>query len=827
MKRGFLLSSCTRRLAELTALVVLILTFCVPAAGASASVPLRDPLVPERAYFGALLNWGSDSAAGYAKRTGISAALYGQSVPMPMNSQEQVYLKAYFSQIAAEGAHALVTVEPRQPLVELDAAAAATFARQVADASAGFSGAIYLRFAPEMNAPWVAWGQQPAAYRAAFAAVASAVRPAVNNAAMVWAPAAGGDYPFREATTEPPGGASMRSLDTSGDGVWNGDDDAYAPYYPGDEFTDWAGLSIYHDPTNGGPAKNELPVEGGFAAELDPAASGPGENNFYRTYGEARGKPLMVETGAYYSPGSSGEAEADIKNRWSDQVITAMTDGKRPALRAMVWNETVEAREGGITIDWRVGHAAGLAAAFQAMIETSSLTVGPVTDRAQKVVPAVEAPREIAGTVLTGWAAWAAAGAALLAVVLLWAVSRRAMARAWAYDGSFDDRDARIDLMRGVAIVFVVVNHVGITSAFQLLTQETIGVVSGAELFVLLSGVVVGMVYGPRARKDLGEVVDRTSKRAGRLYATALTVALAIYALSLLPFVNATAVTTFTDQSDVGVTGAMGTTYDLYAGMEGLLQFPVPQGLIPALLLLQVGPWQFNVIGLYVILLLASPLILAALTRGFAWLVLTVSAVLYALGSIFHFRLLPSQFEDSFPLLVWQVLFVLGTIAGYYRHPLVEWFSHPRQRVFLGTCLLMAAGCAVFSWTGPYLTNDLDVRLDLLSEQSFGLLYDGFFDRTYLGPGRLVNVLVVGIAFYAFITAYWKPLDRALGWFLIPLGQATLYVFIMHVFVIMVTANIPALRQGNVWLNTAAYILLLGLLWTMVRARFLFRLIPR
>jgi fucose 4-O-acetylase-like acetyltransferase len=65
-----------------------------------------------------------------------------------------------------------------------------------------------------------------------------------------------------------------------------------------------------------------------------------------------------------------------------------------------------------------------------------------------------------------------------------------------------------------------------------------------------------------------------------------------------------------------------------------------------------------------------------------------------------------------------------------------------------------------------------------------------------------------------------------LGWFLIPLGRATLYVFIIHVVLIAVIANIPVLRQGDIWINTAAYALVLGLLWVMVRTRFLFRIIP-
>ena len=83
--------------------------------------------------------------------------------------------------------------------------------------------------------------------------------------------------------------------------------------------------------------------------------------------------------------------------------------------------------------------------------------------------------------------------------------------------------------------MFVVVNHLGMTSLFQLLTQEAVGFVSGAELFVLFSGLVVGMVYGPRVKDDFGTVVDLTSRRAGKLYVTALVVLVGVFLLSLLP----------------------------------------------------------------------------------------------------------------------------------------------------------------------------------------------------------------------------------------------------------------------------------------------------
>ncbi|MEQ7737820.1 OpgC domain-containing protein, partial [Escherichia coli] len=99
---------------------------------------------------------------------------------------------------------------------------------------------------------------------------------------------------------------------------------------------------------------------------------------------------------------------------------------------------------------------------------------------------------------LTGLAAWTVGAALLILLLALWQVPRRLnAATSWGYTDP-SSRDSRVDLLRGLAIVFVVVNHLGMTSLFQILTQEAVGFVSGAELFVLFSGLVVGMVYGPR-----------------------------------------------------------------------------------------------------------------------------------------------------------------------------------------------------------------------------------------------------------------------------------------------------------------------------------------
>ncbi len=435
------------------------------------------------------------------------------------------------------------------------------------------------------------------------------------------------------------------------------------------------------------------------------------------------------------------------------------------------------------------------------------------------VLLAVEAVGAVPdGTVLGGAAAWAAAAAVVVVGVGL--LLHGLLGRTTTHYPEAGARDVRIDMLRGVAIVFVVLNHVDLPSLFQLASQEAIGIVSGAELFVAMSGVIIGMVYRERlARTDLVEVTGALWKRAWKLYRTAIAVVLTVYLLTLVPGVDGRAVTTF----DLG----NGELSDTYPNIARLGDYPVPGYVIRDLLRLQLGPWQFNVMGLYVVLLLLSPLLLAALRRRLVLVVLGVSWGLYALNSLSPTRVLPSQFEDPFPLLTWQVLFVTGLVLGWYRAALLAWVRRPVGRVVLVAAVLAHLAVVVLAWTSGFLSNGYDVRLALLPVETFDALYAGWFQRTTLDLGRLVDVFLVLATLYALVTAYWRPLERALGWFLVPLGSASLYVFILHVPAALIVANIPNLGGSSVALGTLAQGVVLAVLWTMVHRRVLFRIIPR
>ena len=424
-----------------------------------------------------------------------------------------------------------------------------------------------------------------------------------------------------------------------------------------------------------------------------------------------------------------------------------------------------------------------------------------------------------AGLVLRGRSAWLVIGATTVPALALLTVGLTRRSR-WHYPDDAD-RDLRLDWLRGLAIVFVVLNHLNLPSLFQLVSQETIGPVSGAEMFVALSGVVLGMVYRERSRRwDMLSTAGALWSRAFVLYRTALAVVVGIFLLTLLPGVDGRVITTFTDQST-------GQIYGLYPNMERLLDYPVPGFVLRDILLLRVGPYQFNIMGLYVVLLAVTPLLVLALRRRLVAVLLGASWALYLVNQIHPTTWFGASFEGPFPLLSWQLLFVHGLAVGWYRTVLLGWVRRWWGRVVLALIVLAHLALVFFSLNNPYLSNSYDIRLDLLSQGEFLRIYQSAFERRLLGIGRVLDTALLLVTLYALLTALWKPLAAALGWFLVPLGQATLYVFVVHVFFALAVGNVPALGRADVLVGTATHAVVLALLWLMVKKRFLFRFVPR
>lgn len=798
-------------LALLTALLV-----AAPAVAATTEVPEGEPML------GVELDWTNDSGADFAERLGEEPALLGVVVHLPITGQSSVELGRVADEAAAAGQGLVVTVRPHTGLSDYSESTAADLAAMIGRATEPVEGPVLVRFGPQMNTPWVAWGMQPTDYVAAYRATARALDGAAPDALTVWSPQTRDGYPFAmddgspARTVEPTAGTDP-ALDTNADDTLGPLDDAYSPFYPGDDYVDWVGLSALYDPAVDEGQATPIP-EAGLAEDMLGAAEGVDPNGFYQRYAVDRDRPLLLATGAAYRPGGGPQA-SEVKAAWWDQVLGLRAQGY-DNLSAVLLRDLSSADADGRYIDQRLTTDPALAAALRSKLTDHGTRLGPVADP-------VDAAARTEGTVLDRTQSWTVVAVLMLLAAGLWVLamwSPRFRRLRYPDEGP---RDLRVDLLRGMAILFVVVDHLGLTSLFHLGSQEAIGIVSGAELFVVLAGIILGIVSRPRMAVGMFEAVDRGWSRAGKLYLWALLVPLAVFGLSKLRWLDTTAVTTFSAPPDGPASASSpASTHDLFAGLDGLLEYPADPSVVPRLLGLQFGPWQFNILGLYVILLLVSPFVLHALHRGRTPWVLAASIGCYVLGQVTGWKVLPFQSDDSFPLLAWQLIFVLGLTCGFFWRELVSFLTKGWGRALLLVAVLAAAGFMLLSWNNPFLSNVYDARLSLVPPQTFTTMYAEWFDRTALRPGRLLNVVVLVAAAFAVLTWLWRPINAVLGWLLIPLGRATLYVFIVHVFVIIVITNVPLVAFGNIWLNTGVYVVVILTLWVMVRTRFLQRFIP-
>ncbi|WP_144766121.1 OpgC domain-containing protein [Curtobacterium sp. 9128] len=827
-----------RAAAVLVTAATLLVGGALPAgAVTSSSSPLpRDG----KTWFGPDLDWASDSPNGYAGRLGATPSSYGVEIAYPVDRSAREDLLRTARSAATQGATLVVSFEPDRSLGSLttaDARRANAVLEQVRRQS---ETDLLVRFAPQMNGTWVRWGQQPTQFIAAFRALASQVHAGTSRAAMVWEPSYGAGYPFGDSAgrLQDLSATDVRKLDTNGDGQLTAADDPYAPYWPGDSSVDWVGLSMFFFgkgkatqaagrdvplTTNGVPDAGE--VESRFD-ETWGYQEAQSQGNFYERFAVGRDRPMLLDTGALYDHSLRGAAELDVKQGWWRQVFAAVED--RPRVRAVTFLETNrrEPEAGNRLADWRDTAVPGIAGSFRTDLQaTDRFVFGPVTARITPQDGAVATNQQLdTGGDQMAWIVWIAVG---LAIVFLLSGIVGRLVPSWRYpDDGKPGRDLRLDLFRGFIILAVVITHIEIGGPYSYLTLHAVGAITGAEMFVFLSGMVLGMTY-PLAIKKVGEWVAAVGawKRARKQYLVTLVVIAVVFALSFVPFLNTDAITTFTDRgTGTGGVAAEGRVYDLYPNAMQLLAYPPPWYAIRQFLLLEMGPWPFNIMGLFVVLSLFIPLLLWVIRRGWWWAVLAVSWALYVFQALVpQFQPLNSQFEAVFPLLTWQVVFTHGLVLGYYRRQIVGALTGRLGKVLVGVAVCGYAAFLVYVWAADHAGfTPVPFPASMYDD-----LYNTAYQRVDLQWGRLVDIAFFAIVSYAILTVFWKPIAKAIGWLWIPLGQASLYVFVWQVFFALAIASIPGVDWGNFWIGFAVHTALILLAWYMVRKKFLFSVIPR
>ena len=312
------------------------------------------------------------------------------------------------------------------------------------------------------------------------------------------------------------------------------------------------------------------------------------------------------------------------------------------------------------------------------------------------------------------------------------------------------DRDLRVDIVRGFALWAIFVNHTP-GNWLGFVTPRNYTLADATEAFVLLAGYAAGLAYGI--------VLDRqgwffaASRVMGRVFT--------LYVAHIFLLVLFTAQVGFSaERLDAAV----------YLDELHLDPFATePYRALLEALLLRYQPSFLNILPLYIVVLVMFAAAMPLMRRP--WLMLGLSVALWAGARAFDLSL-PSWRGDDwfFNPLAWQLLFFIGCALGY-RPPGGAPLSVP-WRPWAGAlcCLLLAAGAAMtvliyFKWEFA------ETRLPAFAP------FLAAIDKASLHPTRLLTMLAL-----TYLIAHGVP--RSAGWLrsrpalvLALLGQQALPVF--------------------------------------------------
>lgn len=255
-------------------------------------------------------------------------------------------------------------------------------------------------------------------------------------------------------------------------------------------------------------------------------------------------------------------------------------------------------------------------------------------------------------------------------------------------------RDLRLDLFRGLALVFIFVNHIP-ENALSWASNRYYGFSDATEIFVFISGYSAALAYGGvMARRGFLPAAAHVARRIWQ-----------IYVAHIFVFVLFVAQIAYV---------ATGFNNPLYAEEMGIAAFlGEPHVVVVQALTLRFKPVNMDILPLYIVLLAAFPVVLWMLRR-FALPTLLASVALYVAAARFGWNLpaFPGHRVWVFNPFCWQFLFVIGAFLGLHHGERI--FGRLNKAVFLPPALLYLAFsfAVVMTWNVPawevYLPNWLE-----------------------------------------------------------------------------------------------------------------------
>lgn len=317
-------------------------------------------------------------------------------------------------------------------------------------------------------------------------------------------------------------------------------------------------------------------------------------------------------------------------------------------------------------------------------------------------------------------------------------------------------RIVALDMLRGYALVCIMLDHMPI-GLLRNVTLTNFAVFDAAELFVLLSGFLVGMVWVKvEARQGRRIAQLRFLRRAAQVWLALIAGAVLLALFSALLFqlhMNHTAV------------------WFQYA--RWIFEHPI--GYVATVALMWMQPNLLDVLALYVLLIATVPLTVPFMLR-MPWLALAVSVVVWWFAEPLN-AMIPNQRPGPgllFNPFGWQLLFFAGVAMGAFRDRIMPvLMRHGRLLTVVSAAVLLFSLTIVLSWKIGAPAKPLSLFLRQIT---------GGIDKWSLDFVRVISILAA-----SWIVAV--PLARPFAWMaatapgeaLAEIGRGGLFSFIVCV----------------------------------------------
>ena len=352
-----------------------------------------------------------------------------------------------------------------------------------------------------------------------------------------------------------------------------------------------------------------------------------------------------------------------------------------------------------------------------------------------------------------------------------------------------------LDLLRGFFLFAIILNHSPLSPR---LTDLIVGggdlLVSAAEGFFIISGLLVGYLYAHRILISTRSTVKKIWKRALLLYVLSIATTL-VYTLVGNLISDPTQAT------------------HLYTG--SIFNASFWQSVLS---LTYVYGWA-DFLSRYAVFMLLAPIGLLLIATKKAHILAIVSLILWWVSPIIGLQ----QFT------AWQILFVFGMIAGSYLEEILDTFKdkghHMLLRVSVAIFLTTASLSIYVTLVYPFLRDAhllpgfIQIVSDHLSD-----IYNAirvYFDKETMGIGRLILAWVWFVALFSIFWRYEKQIEKYTKGLLGFLGRNTLTIYVIHSAVIFFLCLVFTLNssQGMI-INTLVALTALAMTFGLTKLYF-------